>query len=138
MATIPDIGLDIAGITAPLVDLAFGIAGLPQNGGALVDVMLTLIGNRDYNPRTDDVASNDTVAPVPGLLFERSESETQAAPDVREAELLLNASDLAKAGVPAGVVPKQNDKVSINGTSWTVFQRRPIPTDTIYLLRIRR
>lgn len=137
MPTPTDSGLDIIGIAAPLVDLGFGLAG-----NARVDVRLTLLGSatRTVNPITDAVTQTGggyTVT-VPGILYSSQASDTGDPVAAKTATLMLNASDLVAAGVPAGVRPRSNDKALIGGNTWTIFQSDPIPTDVIYILRLRR
>lgn len=135
MATPTDIGIDVKGIAAPLVDTAFGLAG-----SALVIAALTLGGTkRVVDPTTDQATDTGGYsASVSALLYSRDETDIGDPLALREAMLLVNASDLVAAGIPDTVRPRTNDKALINGNTWTVIGIMPIPTDVIYLLRIRR
>lgn len=127
----PSTGIDVAALAAPLVDLGFGLAGT-----AKVTVLLQIVGGRTINARADTVSeAGGYSVTVPGMLYSRKD---QAMGDAKEGTLLLNASDLVAAGVPADVHPKANDKATINGVLWTVFFSKPIPTNVVFELRVRR
>lgn len=134
MATPFDIGLDIKAIVEPFVDLGMGLAGT-----ARVTAELTMIGTRTVDPTTDLVTETGGYKiTIPAILYQRSEQDGGELAAVRESTLLLNASDLVAAGVPDTARPRSNDKVLINGDTWTVFGIVPVPTNVIYMLRIRR
>jgi len=134
MPTPTDIGIDVVGLAAPLVDLGFGLAG-----NARVTALVSIAGVRVVNAGADTVSETGGYSvSVPAILYQRSEQDGGELAAIRESTLMLNASDLVAAGVPVGIHPKTNDKVVINGDSWTVFGLTPIPTNVIYLLRIRR
>ncbi len=134
MATSFDIGIDIKALAEPFVDLGFGLAGT-----ARVTADLTIIGSRTVNPTTDLVTETGGYSvTIPAILYQRSEQDAGELAAVRESTLLLNASDLIATGVPENVRPRSNDKVRINGDTWTVFGIVPVPTNVVYILRIRR
>lgn len=127
-------GIDVAALSAPLVDLGFSLAGT-----ARVTALLAIAGVRVVDAKTDTVTETGNYSvSVPAILYQRTEQDAGELAAIRESTLMLNASDLVAAGVPAGIHPKTNDKVTINGDLWTVFGLTPIPTNVIYLLRIRR
>jgi hypothetical protein len=125
MGTTEGIGIDVAALAGPLVDLGMGLAGTARD-----DVVLHLVGTTDYSPAAGrNVETGSVDVPLKALKYSELDAEV---PDA--AMLMINPSD-----IPAGVrAPRNDDKVTINGERWTINQREPVPGDAVYIFRIRK
>lgn len=122
--------MDITAIARQGAAIGFQIASGILKSGSLRD-----ISGGTYDPATDTRTGGSTDYSVSGLFYQSREQKL-AMDAARTGMILLQVADVEASGFP--VPPDQADKWVMDGIVWTIDRVDADPSNTVYMLAIRR